>query len=272
MASGIRAIIFDMGNTLWFEARTPARDDLHALLSQRLEPLVASWQLRLDLPAADVHFEAWDAYMAAEQIERERGRFVDPSLPFLIRGALAVRGHEISEAQADAWWRAAYLPVTVFGWQLYPDTLDVLRELKSLGIRVGVNTNRPFTSDMFTADLDDYGIAPYVDAVVCSGDTGYYKPHPSTFRLVLERLGVLAAETLMVGDDCLGDMQGARGVGMQTVWKLNGRYDAPRCSDADYAIHDLAELLALPLLTRAPRPVASTESLTPHEDNNEDRY
>ncbi len=75
----------------------------------------------------------------------------------------------------------------------------------------------------------------------------------------------------MVGDGAI-DMIGAKAVGMRTVQKLNGRYGAAPCPDADFAIHDLGELLALPLfggdLGASPAP----ESLTPHEDGNEDRF
>jgi hypothetical protein len=59
---------------------------------------------------------------------------------------------------------------------------------------------------------------------------------------------------------------------MTTVWKLNGRYDLPPCPDADYQIHDLAELLALPALGLDARHPAMAESLTPHEDGNAERY
>jgi hypothetical protein len=58
---------------------------------------------------------------------------------------------------------------------------------------------------------------------------------------------------------------------MRTVWKLNGRYEAPQCAEADYAIHALGELLALPLFDEK-APVRAAESLTPHEDGNADRY
>jgi FMN phosphatase YigB (HAD superfamily) len=84
-------------------------------------------------------------------------------------------------------------------------------------------------------------------------------------------LGVDAADAVMVGDDAR-DLEGAKAVGMHTVWKLNGRHDVAPRDDADYAIHDLGELLALPIIPQSPRPVATTESLTPHEDGNADRY
>jgi HAD superfamily hydrolase (TIGR01549 family) len=193
-------------------------------------------------------------------------------LPALIERALAARGIEHGRERAEAWWRAAWILEREFGVQLYPDVIDVLRGLRELGVRVGINTNRPCTAEMHAPGLADFGVLPYVDAIVCSGDTGYVKPHPSTFLLALERLGVEAADAAMVGDGCETDMTGAKAVGMRTVWKLNGRYDAGACENADYAIHDLGELLSLPIIDRGARAVLRTESLTPHEDDNEDRY
>jgi HAD superfamily hydrolase (TIGR01509 family) len=228
--------------------------------------------LAVGAPLAEVQAGIWEAYMEAWAVEDERGTMRDPSLPFLIRGALAAREVELTHEQAEEWWRTTWGPVTSFGVALYPDVLDVLRELKEMGITVGVNSNRPCTTDMLWPDLADIGLAPYVDAAVCSGDTGYVKPHPSTFTLIVERMGLPAAAVAFVGDDCARDMRGAKALGMTTVWKLNGRYGLPPCPDADFAIHDLGELLALPIIHRSPRPLVSTESLTPHEDANEDRY
>jgi HAD superfamily hydrolase (TIGR01450 family) len=43
------------------------------------------------------------------------------------------------------------------------------------------------------------------------------KPEPPLFRIALERLGLTAAETAMVGDSVASDIRGGRGVGMPTV-------------------------------------------------------
>jgi putative hydrolase of the HAD superfamily len=123
---------------------------------------------------------------------------------------------------------------------------------------------------MMMRDLDDVGIAPHVDAGVCSGETGFLKPHPSTFERIMADLGVAPADAVMIGDSPAFDMAGAKAAGMRTVLKLNGRYGLPPCADADHTIHDLGELLALPIFGGA-GPVAA-ESLTPHDDANEDRY
>jgi HAD superfamily hydrolase (TIGR01509 family) len=268
----VRAFVFDLGNTLWFEAVAPDAERIFALQAIALAPLVDGWGIPLREPLDVVARDIWDAYLEAERRERERGGLRDPSLRLIIQGALAVRDIDITSVQAEAWWRTAYLPVREFGWQLYPDTLDVLRELKALGMPIAVNSTRPFTGDMLVGDFRGYGLAPYIDAIVCSGDTGFVKPHASTFELALSRLGVPAAQAVMVGDDAAGDMAGGKRLGMRTVWKLNGRYDVRPCPDADYAIHDLGELLALPLVGRGARAAATAESLTPHEDGNAERY
>jgi len=268
----IRAAIFDVGNTLWFQAVAPDVDAIVQTQAERVGRLLGAWGIDNDVPLEAVLREIWDAFGAADALERERGSLRELDLSALIRGLLARWRIAITAEEAEAWHRAAWVPVRLFGVQLYPDAVDVLRELHGMGMRVGINTNRPCTAEMFEEDLADFGLAPYVNAVVCSGDTGFVKPHASTFELVLRRLGVTAGEAVMVGDSADGDMRGAKAVGMRTVWKLNGRYDVRSCADADYTIHDLCELLSLPLFGRDRRAAVSVESLTPHEDGNADRY
>lgn len=270
--NAVRAVVFDVGNTLWFEATSPDRASIERTQAERVRPLLAAWGVALTVPLERVLGEVWDAYAVADEVERDRGSCREPSLPFIIRGALASHAVEITHEQAEAWWRAAWISASEFGVQLYPDTLDVMRELRESGIAIGVSSTRPCTGKMFAPGLGEMGLAPYIDAVVCSGDTGYRKPHRSTFDLMLAKLGVAADEAVMVGDLADADIAGGKAAGMTTVWKLNGRYELPPCADADYAIHDLAELLVLPLFGGERRASASAESLTPHEDGNAERY
>ncbi|MEX0749180.1 MAG: HAD family hydrolase [Dehalococcoidia bacterium] len=273
MDAPVRAFVFDVGNTLWFEAKAPDMDRVAELEAAQVAPLLDRWGVKLDEPLAPIITAIWDAYMAAWQIEMDRGRFREPSLPFLIRGAMATRDIELTDEQAHEWWRAAWISSKEFGLQLYPDTLDVLRALKAAGMTIGVNTNRPCTGAMFLEDgAAVFGFREYIDDAVCSCDTGYLKPHPSTFKLILDRLGMRPDEVVMVGNTLHADIEPAKALGMHTVWKLNGRYDLPPSPAADYAIHDLNEILSLPLLGEFAHAVASAESPNPHDDDNEDRY
>ncbi len=265
-----KAVVFDLGNTLWFMGHEPPKAEMDRMAAELLRQWLARNTVALPVALDTICRDVWEAYDQAWQIEVGRGTLREPSLPILARDAFAGRGIEISAEQADAFWRESWIGVRRFGVVLYPDAIDVLRALRSRGVRIGINSNRPCTTAMMMADLADMGIAPYVDAAVCSGETGYLKPHHSTFERVIADLGVASYEAVMVGDSAEADMRGAKALGMYTVLKLNGRHGLPACPDADYAIHALGELLALPLFG-AGRAVAA-ESLTPHEDGNEDRY
>jgi putative hydrolase of the HAD superfamily len=125
---------------------------------------------------------------------------------------------------------------------------------------------------MFLHDAEAFGFAGYLDHAICSCDTGYLKPHHSTFQLALERLQLPPDQVVMVGDLLHADIEPAKALGMRTIWKLNGRYDLPASPAADYTVHDLNEILSLPLLGDFAHASAAAESPWPHDDNNEDRY
>lgn len=272
MNSPVRAFVFDVGNTLWFEAKAPDMEHIAELEAAQVAPLLVEWGIDLGEPLAPVITEIWDAYMVAWRVEMDRQRYREPSLPFLIRGATAMRGVDLSDEQAAAWWGAAWIGAQHFGLQLYPDTLDVLRALKEAGVAIAANTNRPCTSEMFLRDAEAFGFAEYLDHAVCSCDTGYLKPHASTFELALQKLALPPEEVAMVGDTLHADIEPAKTLGMRTIWKLNGRYDLPASPAADYTIHDLNEILSLPLLGEFARRPAGNESPMPYDDDNEDRY
>jgi putative hydrolase of the HAD superfamily len=92
--------------------------------------------------------------------------------------------------------------MTPAAWRPYPDALEVLRELRARGLRVGVVSNigwdlRPV--------FRSHGLDPYVDVYALSFEHGIQKPDPGLFRVALDALGAEAARTLMVGDDRRAD-------------------------------------------------------------------
>jgi HAD superfamily hydrolase (TIGR01549 family) len=58
----------------------------------------------------------------------------------------------------------------------------------------------------------------FVDELVVSGEVGVSKPDPVIFQTAMHRLGVIAAETVMVGDSWIADVEGARAVGIRAIW------------------------------------------------------
>jgi HAD superfamily hydrolase (TIGR01549 family) len=97
-------------------------------------------------------------------------------------------------------------------FELYEDVLPVLEELRSHSLELGLVSNgiRDLSKFVEHHRLD-------VDAIVDSRSHGWVKPHPTIFRTALDRLGVRAEETAMVGDSLAEDVEGAHALGMRAV-------------------------------------------------------
>jgi HAD superfamily hydrolase (TIGR01662 family) len=98
-------------------------------------------------------------------------------------------------------------------FELYDDVPPVLRELRRHGLRIGLlsNTGHGRLERLVSAYSLD------VDAVLTSGTHGKTKPSPSIFAAMLELLGVLAAEAVMIGDMVADDVEGALAAGMHAI-------------------------------------------------------
>jgi putative hydrolase of the HAD superfamily len=126
-------------------------------------------------------------------------------------------------------------------WQLYPETLEVLTQLKERGFELGIITN--FDSRFFQVAraLD---IQQFFDSVTISSLAGAAKPASKIFSYALEQHMLTPDEVLHVGDHRIEDFEGAQQAGLHTV--LIDRSGS--------VIHDnqtlssLVSLLKLPLL------------------------
>jgi HAD superfamily hydrolase (TIGR01509 family) len=104
-----------------------------------------------------------------------------------------------------------------------PTPLDGAREavvtLKSRGLNVGLLSDiwSPYYAGVERALPEVVGAA---DAIVLSCRTGVRKPSPDNFLRVLDDLGVVPEEAVMVGDTYTHDILPAIEVGMKTVWVL----------------------------------------------------
>lgn len=123
--------------------------------------------------------------------------------------------------------------------------------LRKLGrrYRLGLLSNYP-DGQAIRASLDATGLARFFRAVVVSADVGLVKPHPVPFITLLGRLGVRPSEAVLVGDNWLADVQGAKRAGWQAVWcrQWETPEDLPRRegdAEPDATIRHLSELETL---------------------------
>jgi putative hydrolase of the HAD superfamily len=108
------------------------------------------------------------------------------------------------------------------GWVLFPETLDVLEQLKLRHLKLGIISN--FDSRIYSV-MDSLGIRRFFDAVVLSSETGYCKPDPEIFAAGSSAVGVPPSQALFVGDSPEDDVEAAIRAGFAAVLiDRTGRY------------------------------------------------
>jgi putative hydrolase of the HAD superfamily len=100
------------------------------------------------------------------------------------------------------------------GWMLFPETLEVLNELKGLGLKLGVISN--FDSRAYSV-FESLGIRHFFDAVTLSSEAGFSKPDAGIFEAAVRALALPASTILLVGDSLHDDVEPAIRLGLQAV-------------------------------------------------------
>lgn len=99
-------------------------------------------------------------------------------------------------------------------FEIYDDVEPVLRQLAAAGFALGAISNSHRSLDAFTAH---FKIDHLIGTTISSAEHGYMKPHRSIFNAALERAGVEASQSVMVGDSLKADIEGALAVGMRGI-------------------------------------------------------
>ena len=123
----------------------------------------------------------------------------------------------------------------------YPHVQTTLMQLVKMGIKLAVVSDAPGKEAWLR--LCALGFHHIFDVVVTFEDTGFRKPAPEPFLKALERLDIIADETIMVGDWAERDVIGAKKVGIRTVFAKYGDTFNTMHSGADFEIDDIVELV-----------------------------
>lgn len=125
---------------------------------------------------------------------------------------------------------------------LLPNAKEVLQTLKDKKIKVGIVTTKSRATGLKT--IKDLNI-PH-DVLITQNDVKQVKPHPEPINKALEKLKVLPAEAMMVGDH-LYDVEAANKAGVISVAIDTGARTKEQLmkSKPNYLIHDLKEILEI---------------------------
>ena len=96
---------------------------------------------------------------------------------------------------------------------LYPEVRDVLSELKTTGLKIGLISNA--YEEEINACMQQAGLGNAAFDIIIGVDAiGKMKPHPDVFKYALHKLNVSPEEAVFIGDSVEVDYKGAENVGM----------------------------------------------------------
>jgi putative hydrolase of the HAD superfamily len=194
----VRAICFDLDNTLWdvWPVIIRAEQKMYDFLAQRYPRVVATMTLEMMRSAREQTAAAYPQ-MAHDFTFLRKQTLRDHAREFGYAEAMA-------EEAFDAFIQARNEV------DLYDDVLPSLQQLR--------RRYRLFTASNGNADLTKIGLAHFFERTVAARHVGALKPDPAIFHKVIEGTDLQAADVVYVGDDPHLDVEGARGAGMHAIW------------------------------------------------------
>ncbi len=221
-ARDIRAVVFDYGNTLieFAAAQIDYCDGRFGeYLSRTYGPLDRG---------------AFDALRHADRRAPYQGQFRENKLDTICAATVRALYHREPTAEELAAMARLRREAFVECIRAEAEVIALVRRLRQR-YATGLLSNYP-CSDSIHQSLVSTGLADHLDAVVVSADVGHVKPHPLPFTTVLDRLGVEPARAIYIGDNWLGDVQGAKRIGMKVAYIT--QYDTPEKFDRQPGDHD----------------------------------
>lgn len=134
-------------------------------------------------------------------------------------------------------------------WQLYPETLDVLQDLRRRGLELGIVSN--FDTRLFNV-LRGLKLDEYFETVTISSLARAAKPAPGIFQLALEKHALDPEEALHVGDSLRDDVIGATRAGLRGVWLDRSGESAGASTPGPVSTTKITSLTELPKLLELP--------------------
>jgi 2-haloacid dehalogenase len=219
---GVRACVFDAYGTLFDLSSAVARERqrLGGTLADELSRIWRTKQLEYTWLRSLMghHADFW----------RVTGDALDYALDTL--GVAADR--DLREALMRAYLRL----------DAYPEVPGVLRRLRDAGLPCAILSNG--SPAMLEAGVEGAGLGDLLVAVLSVEDAGVFKPHPSVYRLAVDRLGVARPDEIAFQSSNAWDVHGAAAFGFRCAWVNRGGAKPERLPGA--AAVELRDLTGLP--------------------------
>jgi putative hydrolase of the HAD superfamily len=231
----MRAILFDLGNTLAEYYTSAGFADVLKKAVSEVESYLGGYGLTIERPD-----ELWQRIQAENHEARNyRVRPLEARLKRIFGVG--------DDAHVEGMCRAFLKPTFALG-RRYDDVLPVLQQLRSAGLKTSIVSNAPWGSPacLWREEIERLGLREFVDDITICTDIGWRKPARPIFLHALSKLGVMAEDSVFIGDHPRWDLEGPRRVGMRSI--IISR-EGERPGMGDEQIMDLRDLL--PKLTQS---------------------
>ena len=222
-----KCIFFDLDHTLW-DYETNSAETLEELFEQhRLH------EKKISVPDflktfVEINTNLWDQYDTGK-IHKDVIRY---ERFHKILMTLGVDDYDLSLTLSNE-----YVSESPKKGALVPNAIELLEHLTPKYPMVIITNG---FEEIQSTKLASSGITHYFKSVVTSARAGHKKPSKEIFEFALAENGFKANEVIMVGDNLLTDIAGARNATIDTVF-FNPHKIAHQ-EKVNYEIHDLVEL------------------------------
>jgi len=206
MIKKYKHLFFDLDRTLW-DFETNSLITLQEIFENRkLKALgVPNFETFLEYYRSYNH-HLWDLYKKGEikkeqlSVERFNGSL----------GHFNIHNEELAQNIAKD-----YITISPTKTKVFPNTKLVLHEL-SMKYQLHIITNG-FNEVQFIK-LKNSGLSQYFQKIITSEMIGVQKPNIKIFEYALKNAHAKASESIMIGDDQEGDINGAQNAGLEAVF------------------------------------------------------
>lgn len=209
--------------------------------------LVDAWRLAARHLAPDREDEVAERLLAVEEAfwATTSSHQRSATLADLVAAATAELGLDVAEALLE---EAAVRHLDAWTPHIRhdPEAPDVLRALRSRGLRIGLLSNTHWPRSFHEQFLERDGLAGLIDERFYTSEMSVQKPNPAAFMAVLDGLEIDdPSHALFVGDRPWDDIAGANSAGMHAVLRRNPAVPDHPDARPDAVIDRLPQLLEL---------------------------
>lgn len=222
----IKAVLFDLGDTLWHFPKMPAAQDIRMETMKRVSGALTEFGVPFE---GEFRFLGREIRLGVEKADRAayESDCVSPDFNEVVRQIANGMGANLTYEQGSQLWDAWNLGGLMLGRTMFDDAFATLDWLRDHGYRIGCVTNRVFGGPRFAEELTELGLDKYFESVAVSCDIGYMKPHEKCYQYTLDEMKLAPEECVMVGDSLKADVQGSQALGMTAVWRRIRKPDPP---------------------------------------------